>query len=245
MIDVVSALVKLLNNLDSRSFDELYEICFSDDNRIDKDLFVEFLNNRVQTSSSIKDEDKKDIFKYIDEMKAKAELFDSFIRDYRNSFRSPHFFNNELPKMHWALMTIAMKKCLGDDNATAQITDFDLYVALYNNNKNNRDEKLVISTIEQKKTHSDCVYYFNNADAAKYTRETMMGLDLYLHKIRTNSRYRTRKKNLRRVAKTTKRMMLLRKLSINGEQDENLIRGRHNVPMQMRARLAKLFLSNK
>lgn len=228
MISEANELVEIIKSLNESLEDEFFDICFSDPIAIDRNAVVQFLTDRVNESATHLDKDE--LRNYLLKMKSDDILFYSFFEDLYNGLPCRV---ERLPKFHWMLMSIAMKKCLGEENARKQITDFKLYIGLFDD----------VTTAQQESTHKNCIGFFNT-DVGKFSVGNVGDLALYLHCFRSkNKRIKTRKKNLRRVTRATKKIMLSYKIARNGRRDDLLSHGRHKVPDQVRNRLVRLFLS--
>ncbi len=214
----------LLKDLNEENTNEFFEICFFNDRTIDREktisFFLKLVDTKIETASI--DRAKEMIF----EMENNISLFDRII--YKLSITSIC-----LLETHWTLMTIAMKKCLGAGNAQKTITDFKQYVELLSD----------IESPQQIITHKKCITAFNT-NANDYTYNNLEGLSDYLHRIRSNKQIKTRKKNLSRVLKKSKRIMQAYKLANNGLEDRIFSKGRYLVPDQLANRLRILFFNH-
>ena len=194
------------------------------------------------------DDQRKAITAYITELKANSFEYSQFLQTLKKravrAIRTSLGYNKPddgddtydtlSPDVFWPMMVIAMKKCLGQDNAQAEITDKNAYFHLIPESLN----------AAQVRVHNKCINFFA-MDVSKISKKTWVDLRYYLHNLGSkNKKIKTRKKNLKRVEERIHRIMIVNRISHNGIQGNIFSQGRYLVPRQFEHALVKLFLTH-
>lgn len=216
--------------------DRLHDVLFSRGDGIDNEKLISFLRERASMYSSKYDiETNKCIAEYIDQLSTDNCKQEHFILHLgaELSHQVTHF-PSELTKydymVFWSMFAIAEKKCIG--LPAAKITDIQNYFKL-----------LSPLTQQQENAHTACIKYFNlNADSFSLKQNPQ--LRLFLHPFHSkNKKLRTKKKNLHRVLRPTKKIMQINKIN-HRKSSYNIFNGRsHIVPEQFTKIIVDLFLS--
>lgn len=216
--------------------DRLFDVLFSKEEGIDSLKLISFIRERAAKYSSNYDIDtNKNIAAYIDQLSTDVGKQESFVLQLGTELsRQITPSQSELTKLNyilfWSMFAIAEKKCIGLPNV--KITDTQSFYDL-----------LPPLTAKQKKAHNSCIKAFNmNADS--FSLKNNSSLRLFLHPIRSkNKRLRTKKKNLHRVLKATKKIMSVYKIN-HRNQSYNLFSGKsYIVPDQFTKMIIDLFIS--
>lgn len=216
--------------------DRLLDVLFSKEEGIDSEGLISFIRERaLMYSSQYNLDTNKKIAEYIEQFSGDNSKQEKFLRQLGVALSSQITQSqSELTKLDyitfWSMFAIAEKKCLS--SPTAEITDFvDFF------------EMLPPLTEQQKKAHDFCVKVFNcNADSFSLKDNT--SLRFFLHPFHSkNKRMRTKKKNLHRVLKTTKKIMQINKIN-HRKNSYNIFSGKsYIVPEQFTKIIINLFLS--
>lgn len=216
--------------------DHLLDVLFSKEKGIDSAELISFIKERAVIYSSQYDIDtNKNIAEYIDQLSTDNYKQESFVLQLGAELSSQITSSqSELTKLNymifWSMFAIAEKKCIG--SPTVKITDIPYYFNM-----------LPPLTTEQKKAHTSCIKAFNlNADSFSLKKNSH--LRLFLHPFHSkNKRLRTKKKNLQRVLKNTKKIMLVNKIN-HRKNSYNIFSGKsHIVPEQFTKMIIDLLLS--
>lgn len=218
------------------NIDCLFDVLFSKEDGIDNVALISFIKKRASIYSSEYDADtNKNIAEYIDKLSTDNSRQESFVLKLGAELSTQITSSqSELTKLNymvfWSMFAIAEKKCIG--SPTAEITDlsnfFDMLPSLTQNQIN---------------AHTACIKAFNlNADS--FSLKANSQLRLFLHPFHSkNKRLRTKKKNLNRVLKTTKKIMQVNKIN-HRNNSYNIFSGKsYIVPEQFTKILVNLFLS--
>lgn len=215
--------------------DRLLDVLFSKEEGINNVELISFIKERASMYSSKYDIDtNKNITEYIDQLSADNCKQESFILQLGAELSGQITSSqSELTKLNyrlfWSMFAIAEKKCIG--SPTVKITNtsyFKMFSPL---------------TSEQEKAHTFCINAFNlNADSFSLKKDS--NLRLFLHPFHSkNKKLRTKKKNLHRVLKTTKKIMLVNKIN-HRKNSYNIFSGKsYIVPEQFTKLIVDLFLS--
>lgn len=133
-------------------------------------------------------------------------------------------------ELFWIMYGISIKKCLGVGHATKQIPNSEFFQVLPDD----------INSFQQD-AHKDTLESFNT-DVRRYSFRRTPDLKYFLHPIHSNKSPNTKKKNIHRVEKRAKRIMLLYGLKQNGDMFNQ---GRHMVPKQFASGIIKIFINTK
>ena len=216
--------------------DRLLDVLFSKEDGIDSVELISFIRERASMYISKYDIDtRKSIAEYIDQLSADNCKQESFVLQLGAELSSQITpSQSEFTKLNymvfWSMFAIAEKKCIG--SPTVKITDIPNYF-----------KSLSPLTQKQENAHTACIRAFNlNADSFSLKKNSQ--LRLFLHPIRSkNKKLRTKKKNLHRVLKTTKKIMQVNKIN-HRKNSYNIFSGKsYIVPEQFTKIIVDLFLS--
>lgn len=133
-------------------------------------------------------------------------------------------------KTFWSLYAIACKKSISMPKVV-----FENPEAYYS--------QVSTDTRQQQKAHQICLNAFG-MDACRFDVKTMPGLKVFLHPIHSkNKKIRTKKKNLHRVLKTTKKIMQAHKIAHRNDSYHYFMGKSHIVPEEFTRSIVKSFLS--
>lgn len=216
--------------------DRLLDVLFSKEKGIDSVELISFIKERAAIYSFKYDIDtNKNIAEYIEQLSTDNCKQESFVLQLGAELSSQITpSQSELTKLNyivfWSMFAIAEKKCIGLPNV--EITDIPYFFNM-----------LPPLTSKQKDAHNSCIKAFNlNADSFSLKNNSL--LRLFLHPFHSkNKRLRTKKKNLHRVLKTTKKIMLVNKIN-HRKNSYNIFSGKsYIVPDQFTKIIIDLFLS--
>lgn len=222
--------------ISDENVDRLLDVLFSKEDGIDSVALISFIKERALVYSSKYDSDiNKNIAEYIDQLSTDNSRQESFILQLGAELsRQITSSQIELTKLNymafWTMFAIAEKKCIG--SPTLEITDLPIFFKM-----------LPPLTPKQEDAHTACIKAFNlNADS--FSLKTNSQLRLFLHPFHSkNKRLRTKKKNLNRVLKTTKKIMQVNKIN-HRKNSYNIFGGKsYIVPEQFTKMIVNLFLS--
>lgn len=135
-------------------------------------------------------------------------------------------------KTFWSLYAIACKKSISMPKVV-----FENPKAYYS--------QVSTDTRQQQKAHEICLNAFG-MDACRFDVKTMPGLKVFLHPIRSkNKKIRTKKKNLHRVLRTTKKIMQAHKIAHRNDSYHYFMGKSHVVPEEFTRSIVKNFLSER
>lgn len=208
----------LLDDISSEeNFERLFNIIFADDHLIDKELVISFLQERVNViESSLNESDKESIKNYIKKLRNDLDEFDYLLIKIQETLINPadQYLLLRLDySIFWTLFSISIKKCIS--SPLSQI-----------NNVNDYYSQVTLDTPQLRKAHKECIDAFNlNSD--RFSLKTDPMLKLFLHSFHSkNKKIRTRKKNLQRVLKTTKKVMQAKKINDRLNPRYNIFEGK-------------------
>lgn len=220
----------------------LFEIIFSDDHQIDRQKMLNFLSRLVKKADS-SEANFHEIEEALRSIQNNGYCYQKFLECLKLALVSPDDPNYSTISLEhidvldidvfWSMVPIAMKKCLGSNFAKATI----------NNNQNYFSAMPADLNSKQIDCHQRCINSFN-LDANTFSRKEYKELGVFLHSFHSkNRRPLTRKKNLKRVERRTKKIMQAYKLAHNGMKSNIFSDGRYKVPSQFSDYISKEFLA--
>lgn len=189
-------------SISDKNADQLFEIIFDKDLQVDTKKLLAFL---YDIADSLEGEltQKTDTKNYVKVLEDTDDELDYFLLKLRDALISPESkaaFSKLDYTLFWNMFAIAEKKCIG-----APYSSIDDEASFFS--------QVIVDTSEQKKAHKECINGFN-MDSDRFSRATDPMLKLFLHPFHSkNKKLRTKKKNIHRVLKTTKRVMQAYKIS--------------------------------
>lgn len=225
----------LLNDINSEdNFDRLFDVIFSNDYIIDHNLLVSFLQERYSViAPSLSDGDKESINTYINELSSDLDELNYFLIKIQRLLIDPDEHSLMLRLDHsafWTFFAISIKKCVSSPSSKIENTE-DYY------------SQVTTNTSQQEKAHQKCIAAFNlNSD--KFSLRTDPMLKLFLHSFHSrNKRIKTRKKNLHRVLKKTKKIMQAKKINDRTNSNYNIFIGKtYIIPEEFAKYIVKRFI---
>lgn len=221
--------------ISDNNVDRLLDVLFSKEDGIDSVALISFIKERASMYSFKYDIDtNKKISEYIDQLSTDNSRQENFVLNLGAKLCSQiPSSQSELTQLNymvfWSMFAIAEKKCIG--LPTVKITD-----------PSNFFKMLPPLTPNQENAHTACIKAFNlNADS--FSLKANSQLRLFLHPFHSkNKRLRTKKKNLNRVLKTTKKIMQVHKIN-HRKNAYNIFSGKsYIVPEQFTKMIVNLFL---
>lgn len=217
--------------------ERLLNVLYVNDSEIDKSALLNYIRDCVAPIST------KEIAEYINLLDNNCDDYKFFlikltnklfaqIQDGLGENYDPFYIASIERSVFWSLYVIAIKKCIGTENAAATLTINEYFHEIPNDlNK------------YQKNTHSDCLDIFN-MNINKFTLKNTPDLRLFLHSFHSkNKSLRIRKKNLSRVKRRALKIVQVNKLANNGKSKSMFSNGQYLVPEQFAAAIVKLYLN--
>lgn len=192
------------------NIDQALEVIFSYNEALNQDSIIELVNKRFNKyRSTINGDFSNAIEKYINKMQRSSSARELFITRFSKILTEELDAGQlmMLARSFWLLFPIAIKKCI---KLPEVIYDKDEYLDCINNvfgpglNRHQMD------------THEECITSFNkNADDYTFDSFPLLTVFFKSHNIKSYKRARAKKKQVHRVLRRTKKIMITYKIIDN------------------------------
>lgn len=193
--------------LKEENIEEALKVIFSYDGTLNQDSIVELVNKRFNDYKSIINGDfPNTIEKYIDRMQRNSSARELFIARFTKILTEEIEAGQliMLARSFWLLFPIAIKKCIKSPRV---IYDKDKYLACINSTFGPELNRHQIDA------HEECITSFNkNSDDYTFDSFPLLKVFFISHSIRPYKRARAKKKQIHRVLRRTKKIMITYKM---------------------------------
>ncbi len=215
--------------------DELLDVLFKDDDKIDKTELLDFLKRTFDNCDSFNVKTCIDIIANNPDayghllIKLQEMLISQLTKDMNSGFGTVSIASID-SYAFWTYYTISVKKCLGIEHAGDKLSEI-IYFRAISPAKNK----------PQKECQTTCLESFN-FDAINFSIKDCPTLRVFIHKFHSkNKRLKTRKKNLRRVQRRARKILQISKLAHNGKSMALFSQGRHVVVKDFADAIVKIY----
>lgn len=218
------------------NIDELFKVIFADDLKIDFKKMSEFLNSRYDVYCKQFSKDVQSEMKiFLEDIYTDPQKFDDLILNIKCLLVSENSFSEDIinmidSKIFWFMFAISVKKCVGQP--LSKIDNTEEYFSYMN-----------VETEEQKNAHIQCINAYSN-DCNNFSLKRNPELCLFLHKFGSkNKKIKTKKKNVSRVVRRTKKLMQIYKIS-HRHNSYNIFKGQCHIVPEDFAKMIVTFFCN-